>query len=92
VVADDSGGFEVIATSTIATSTMTKVVVFSLSTAQPSAVDTGLSGRVLAAARDASGVYAWVWVPSTVTTPAHLDRVRPGATATAPWSSDRTIA
>jgi hypothetical protein len=70
---------------------MAKVVVFSLSAAPPSAVDTGLSGYVLAAARDASGVYAWVWVPSTATTPAHLDRVRPGATAAAPWSSDRTI-
>jgi IPT/TIG domain-containing protein len=86
VVADDSGRFEV-----IATTTMAKVVVFSLFTVQPSAADTGLSGRVLAAARDASGVYAWVWIPSTTTTAAHLDRVRPGATATAPWSSDRTI-
>jgi hypothetical protein len=41
---------------------------------------TGLSGTVLAAARDASGVYAWI------ATSSGLVRARPGATA---WTTDR---
>ena len=63
----------------IATKPDGTIAAFAIQGSSIAATATGLTGTVVAAARDATGVYAWIATASGV------ERVRPGA----PWTVDR---
>jgi hypothetical protein len=82
LVSDGAGGFVIVA------NIATKLEVIAITGGTATAVDTGITAPVIAADRDATGLYAWVQFYDS-TNGEQVERVRPSATAGAPWVVER---